>query len=207
MLKIWGRATSSNVQKVLWACTELDLEFERLDWGGKYGGNNDPAYRAMNPNGLVPTVLDGELILWESNSILRYLCGKYNGARLLPVEPGARSLIERWMDWQLSRLNTPMAAMLWGYFRTPPEKRDAAALAKHREDSLALWRVIEEQQLGRHDYVAGKDFSLADIVIGIWLHRWYHYPIERPDLPQLKAYYDRIAKRPGFVTHISAPPS
>jgi glutathione S-transferase len=111
------------------------------------------------------------------------------------------------MDWQLSRLNAPMAALLWGYFRTPADKRDLTALAKHREDALALWRVIEEQQLARHDYIAGKDFSLADIVIGIWLHRWYHYPIERPDLPRLKAYYDRIAKRPGFIAHISAPPS
>jgi len=204
MLKIWGRTNSSNVQKVLWTCADLGIPFERVDWGGKFGGNDDPAYRAMNPNGLVPTVQDGELILWESNSVIRYLCNTRNGAGLYPADAAQRSRVERWMDWQLSTLNTPLSAMLWGYFRTPPEKRDSAALAKYRLDAITLWQMVE-RQLGKQEYLAGTDFSLADICNGIWVHRWYQLPVERPDLPGLMAWYRRISKRPGFVAHIAGP--
>ena len=102
MLKIWGRATSSNVQKVLWCCAELDIEFERVDVGGPFGGNRDPEYLAMNPNGLVPTVKDGDLVMWESNTICRYLAATRNGEHLYPRDPAARTHVERWMDWQLA---------------------------------------------------------------------------------------------------------
>ena len=102
MLKIWGRASSSNVQKVLWCCAELDIEFERVDVGGPFGGNRDPEYLAMNPNGLVPTVKDGDLVMWESNTICRYLAATRNGEHLYPRDPAARTHVERWMDWQLA---------------------------------------------------------------------------------------------------------
>ncbi len=131
MLKIWGRATSSNVQKVLWCCGELDIPFERVDLGGPFGGNQNPEYLALNPNGLVPTVQDGDLVLWESNTICRYLAttrstGVDRGATgrselLYPAAPAARALVERWMDWQLSTLGPPMGALLYGLIRTKPE--------------------------------------------------------------------------------------
>jgi glutathione S-transferase len=204
MLKIWGRKTSSNVQKVLWTCAELDIKFERVDWGGPFGGNNDPAYRAMNPNGLVPTVQDGDLVIWESNTICRYLCAKHGGERLHPADPARRTHVERWMDWQLASLTAPMAAMLLGYYRTAPEKRDPAALETARKRAIDFWQMVEAQ-LARGDYLAGSTLTLADICVGIWGYRWHAYPIERPSLPRLKAWCDRLATSPGFQAHVAAP--
>jgi len=204
MLKIWGRATSSNVQKVLWTCTELGVPFERVDWGGPFGGNKDPRYLALNPNGLVPTVEDGELVIWESNTIMRYLCAKHGGERLHPAQPARRTDVERWMDWQLASLTQPMAAMLLGYYRTPAEKRDPAALEASRLRAIDLWRIVEAQ-LGYGDYLAGPALTLADICVGIWAYRWHAYPIERPSLPRLKAWHERLGRSPGFATHVARP--
>jgi glutathione S-transferase len=202
MLTIWGRKNSSNVQKVLWLCTDLDITFERLDWGGPFGGNDAPAYRVMNPNGLIPTIRDGKTVVWESNTVLRYLCNTRGGEAVYPADPAKRSHVERWMDWQLSKLNTPLASLLWGYFRTPESRRDMTALARFRIEAIALWETIE-MQLEDHAYIAGRDFSLADICIGVWAHRWYQYPIERPDLNQLERWYRRISERPGFAPHVA----
>jgi glutathione S-transferase len=204
MLKIWGRTTSSNVQKVLWTCADLDIPFERVDWGGPFGGNNDPAYRAMNPNGLVPTVQDGDLIIWESNTICRYLCAKHGGERLHPKDPAKRTHVERWMDWQLAAVTPPMAVMLLGYYRTPPEKRDAAALETARLRALDYWKMVENQ-LAQGDYLAGDALTLADICVGIWGYRWHAYPIERPSLPRLKAWCERLGQSKGFKAHVDAP--
>src|SRR5262249_45019737 len=139
MLKIWGRATSSNVQKVLWCCAELGIEYERVDLGGPFGGNQDPEYLAMNPNGLVPTVKDGDLVLWESNTIGRYLATGRNGERLSPKSPGAGTHVERWMDCHLSSIGPPMGALLFGLIRTRPEQRDQAAIESARRRALAAW--------------------------------------------------------------------
>ena len=128
MLKIWGRATSSNVQKVLWCCAELDLEFERVGVGGPFGGNRDPEYLAMNPNGLVPTVKDGDLVMWESNTICRYLATTRDGEHLYPRGPATRTHVERWMDWQLAVIGAPMGQLLFGLVRSTPETRDPAAI-------------------------------------------------------------------------------
>lgn len=204
MLKIWGRKNSSNVQKVLWTCTELAVPFERVDWGGAFGGNRDPAYLAMNPNGLVPTVKDGELILWESNTIMRYLCATRGGAHLHPADPAQRSRVERWMDWQLQSLATPMSALLFGYYRMPVEQRDPAALEASRKRGIELWTMVEGQ-LAQGSYLAGAELSLADICLSIWAHRWLSYPIERPNLPLVAAWYQRVATRPGFAAHVAGP--
>jgi len=206
MLKIWGRKNSSNVQKVLWTCAELDVAFERVDWGGGFGGNHDPAYLAMNPNGLVPTVRDGDLVLWESNTIMRYLCATRGGAHLLPGDPAERSHVERWMDWNLAALTQPMSALLVGYFRTAPEKRDHAALDQMRKRAGELWAIVE-RQLAEREYIAGGAFTLADIGLGIWAHRWHSYPVERPIMPRLRAWYERIGERPGFRSHVAGPVS
>jgi glutathione S-transferase len=204
MLRIWGRTTSSNVQKVLWTCAELDIAFERIDWGGPFGGNKDPAYLAMNPNGLVPTVEDGGLIIWESNTIIRHLCATRGGEWLHPNDPARRTAIERWMDWQIASLAQPMSVMLIGYYRTPPEQRDPKALEAARLRAIDLWSMVE-RQLERGPYIAGDEFSLADIALGMFGHRWHVYPIERPSLPWLTAWYERIAERPGFKAHIAGP--
>ena len=201
MLKIWGRATSSNVQKVLWCCAELDLEFERVDVGGPFGGNRDPEYLAMNPNGLVPTVKDGDLVMWESNTICRYLAATRNGEHLYPRDPAARTHVERWMDWQLAVIGPPMGQLLFGLVRSTPETRDPAAIEAARRRAAAAWTIVDDEVKDR-PYLAGDHLSLAEIVLGTQIYRWFAFPIERPELPNLRAWYDRMHQRPGFKKHI-----
>lgn len=204
MLKIWGRATSSNVQKVLWCCGELGIPFERVDIGGPFGGNQDPEYLALNPNGLVPTVQDGELVLWESNTICRYLAATRQGERLYPAAPAGRALVERWMDWQLSTLGAPMGALLYGLIRSKPEDRDQAGIEAARRKALIAWTIVEEALEGRF-FLAGAELSLAEIVMGTLAYRWHVFPIERPALKNLKSWYERMRERPAFKTHIEIP--
>lgn len=204
MLKIWGRATSSNVQKVLWCCAELGIDYERVDLGGPFGGNQNPEYLARNPNGLVPTVEDGDLTLWESNTICRYLAATRHGERLYPQAPAARALVERWMDWQLSTIGSPMGTLLFGLIRTKPEQRDQATIEAARRRALAAWTIVEEALEGRA-YLAGEQLSLAEIVLGTLVYRWHAFPLERPPLKNLRAWYERMRERPGFRTHIEIP--
>jgi glutathione S-transferase len=204
MLKIWGRTTSSNVQKVLWCCAELGLEYERVDLGGPFRGNQDPEYLALNPNGLVPTVKDGDLVMWESNTICRYLCSTRNGERLYPKDPTARTHVERWMDWQLSSVGTPMGALLFGLIRTRPEQRDPAAIEVARRKALAAWTIADDALDGR-PYLAGAELSLAEITLGTLVYRWHAFPIERPPLRNLKTWFERLRERPAFKKHIEIP--
>lgn len=204
MLKIWGRASSSNVQKVLWCCAELGLPFERIDIGGPFGGNREAEYLKLNPNGLVPTVEDGDLIMWESNTICRYLCSTRNGEHLYPRDPAARTHVERWMDWQLSVLGAPMGGLLQGLVRSAPENRDTAAIEAARRRAITAWAIIDDELKDR-PYLAGDHLSLAEIVFGTQIYRWFAFPIERPQLINLRAWYDRMSERPGFKEHIETP--
>ena len=204
MLKIWGRTTSSNVQKVLWCCDELGIEFERVDLGGPFGGNQDPEYLRLNPNGLVPTVKDGDLVMWESNTICRYLATTRGGDRLYPRDPAARTHVERWMDWQLASAGAPMSALLFGLVRTRPEQRDQTAIEAARVKAAAAWEIADEA-LADRPYLAGPELTLAEIVLGTLVYRWHAFPIERPPLANLKAWYDRLRQRPGFKKYIEIP--
>ena len=206
MLKIWGRASSSNVMKVLWLCDELSIPYERIDVGGEYGRTTEPFYLAMNPNSRVPTIEEADgYTLWESNSILRSLVAtRAGGDPVHPAAPKARADVERWMDWQLAMLAGPMTTIFFAHVRTPAAQRDHAATAKARDAAEALWQIVERQLQGR-DYVAG-GFSLADIVLGPYLHRWFRLPIERPAMPNLEGWYARLqADHPGFATHVAVP--
>ena len=204
MLKIWGRTTSSNVQKVLWCCAELGIEYERVDLGGPFGGNRDPEYLAMNPNGRVPTISDDGLILWESNTICRYLAVTRQGERLYPHAPAARANVERWMDWQLATSGPPMASLLGMLVRARPEQRDQAAIEAARLQALSAWVIVEEE-LADRPYLAGSELTLAEIALGTMVYRWHAFPIERPPLRKLTAWYERMRERPGFKTHIEIP--
>ena len=163
MIKIWGRTDSSNVQKVLWCCGELSLPFERLDWGGKFGGNQDPQYTAMNPNGLVPTIKDGDFVLWESNSIMRYLNAKYGNGKLLPASPEGMANANRWMDWQLSAFNPIIVPLFFATVRTAPEKRDPqaiqAALGEDRQSLANSRRSPGEAPFPRRRRVFSRRYS------------------------------------------------
>lgn len=204
MIKIWGRTDSSNVQKVLWCCGELGIEFERVDWGGKFGGNDAADYRAMNPNGLVPTLQDGDFVLWESNSIMRYLNAKYGAGRLLPSSAEGMADANRWMDWQLSTFNGAIVPLFWNLIRIPSEKRDPKIIQNALERTAKAWQTVDDR-LAKSPYLAGERFSLGDIPLGVWAYRWFNLPIERPDFPHIAGWYQRLTERPPFRRHIMLP--
>lgn len=204
MLKIWGRANSINVQKVLWAADECGLKWDRVDVGGAFGGLDTPAYRGMNPNGVIPTVDDNGYLIWESNAAVRYLAATYGAGSLWPADPKLRGEADRWMDWQLSTIGEPMRVLFWGYVRTPPEKRDPAALAKAAKDAGEIWSRLDRHLAGR-SHVAGDRPTIGDIPAGCFVYRWFALPIERPDLPNLRAWHERLATRPAYARHVMVP--
>ena len=203
MLTIWGRASSSNVMKLLWLCEELALPFERLDAGGAFGRTTEPAYLALNPNGRVPTIVEADgFTMWESNTICRYLASGH--PTLHPPEPRARARVERWMDWQLGHLNGPMTTILFTLYRTAEPDRDLAGLARARDEAQRLWDMVEAA-LGEDPWLGRDSLSLADISLGPYLHRWLHMPIERRPQPRLAAWHGRMMGRPGFARHVAVP--
>jgi glutathione S-transferase len=204
VLKIWGRKNSINVQKVLWACAELGQTYERIDVGGAFGQNREPWYLAMNPNGLVPTIDDDGFVLWESNAIVRYLAAKHGMGTLCPADLHARADAERWMDWKLATVLPAMSPIFWGLVRTPPEKRDLGAIEAARV-KLADAMIILDRRLATRNYVTGATFTMGDIPIGCMTYRWYALEIQRPDLPNLKRWYERLVARSGFETHVMLP--
>ena len=197
MLKILGRANSVNVQKVLLTCAEFNIEFERDDVGGPFGGNKEPAYLAMNPNGLVPVLIDGDLVLWESNSIVRYLGARYTNDSFCPSDPGRRALCDRWMDWQLSVLAPPHNPLFIGLIRTAPENRDMELIKRSRDNFSAAVKVLDGALAGR-PWLAGDHFTMADVPAGAMVHRWFEMPIEREDHANARAWYDRLLDRPAY---------
>ena len=203
-MKIWGRANSINVMKVLWCADECGLAYDRVDVGMAFGGNDQKWYLDMNPNGVVPTIEDGGRIIYESNTIVRYLAAKYAAGSLWPVDPGQRSEADRWMDWQASTLNGPMRDAFWGLIRTAPEKRDMSAIQKSAADSGKMWARLDQKLDGRL-YVAGQHFTMGDIPVGCFVHRWYALDIERPDLKNVKAWYERLRTRPAYARHVMQP--
>lgn len=200
MLTIWGRNTSSNVMKVLWLCDEMGLPWTREDAGGPFGRTKDAFYLAMNPNSTVPAIVDADgTTLWESNAILRYLCAAHGGEAFFPADPRLRGVIDQWTDWQQTSLNPRMMTLFLGLIRTPEAQRDLAAIGAAREQAAGLYGMLDRQLEGR-DYLAG-EFSIADIALGPLLHRWFVLPLERPELPRLRAWYDRLLTRPAYAAH------
>ena len=203
--RLWGRTSSSNVKKVMWLADEMGLAYERIDAGGKSGVVNTPAYKKLNPNSRVPTIEDGDFVLWESNSIMRYLANKYGGEAFYPVEPAARASIDRWLDWQLAMLNPVEGPVFLGTIRTPPEKHDKAALAAAVAKLMPQWAIVEAH-LASRPYMAGDTFSIADIALAIFAHRFLHNPfITVPPLPNISAWHGRLRPRRGFKTHVDVP--
>lgn len=203
-IKIWGRTDSSNVQKVVWCCDELGVAFDRVDLGGKFGGNKEKPYLDLNPNGLVPTIEDGGFVLWESNTIVRYLTEKYGGGKLNMPTPEGRAKASRWMDWQLTTLGPAITPLFWGLVRTPEEKRDKAVIDAAAEKTAKAWKIVDDQLAG-NNYLAGNDFTIGDIPLGVWAYRWFKMPIERPKLERLSGWYERLCQRPAYQKHIMIP--
>jgi len=204
-MELWGRANSVNVQKAIWVCEELGLPYRRIDAGGAFGVVDTPAYRTLNPNGRIPALVDGDLVLWESHAIIRYLALKAGSESLYPSDPADRGRIERWLDWSLSTLGPAERGMFWGLVRTPPAERDAAAIEAARAATETHWRLVEAHLTGREHPEAGR-FTLADVPLGVHVHRWFAMPeIVRPDLPYLRAWYDALLARPAYAAHVAQP--
>jgi glutathione S-transferase len=205
MRTLWGRANSSNVMKVIWLLEELSLPYDRIDAGGPFGRTHDADYLAMNPNSVIPTLQEGAFSLWESNVILRYLAAEHAASTpLWPEDLQARADADRWMDWQQTTMGPPQSAVFQGLIRTPPDKQDPAFIAASLAKAGAAWAVLDAQ-LARHGYVAGSNFTLADIPNGVHVHRWFSFDLERPHLPHLRAWYDRLLDRPAYRLHCAKP--
>jgi glutathione S-transferase len=203
MLKIWGRTNSVNVKKALWAAEELGLKYERVDAGMQFGVTRTAEYMKMNPNSLVPTIEDDGFVLWESHTIVRYLCAKHGAGTLWPTDLRARADGERWMDWAFT-LQSAMRDVFWGLIRTPPEKRDAQAIEAGRQKSAALL-AVPERTLARQAYLGGERFTMADIPLGCEVQRWMRVPIERPAFPAVEAWFERLRERPAFRKIVDLP--
>lgn len=193
---IWGRLSSLNVRKVVWAAQETGITFTRSDAGMAFGVVKTPEYLAMNPNALVPTLQDGELVLWESNVIVRYLCAKYGDGTLYPQDLAARFDAERWMDWQQTTLNRDSGGAFLQWFRTPADQRDAAVIARSTAATEPAMAQLNAH-LADRAYVGGEQFSMADIPVACDVHRWFALPQPRPAWPHLERWFSSILNRPA----------
>jgi len=204
MIKMWGRNTSSNVQKAMWAVGELKLPCERIDVGGAFGKTKDPSYLAMNPNSLVPTLEEEDgFSLWESNSVVRYLAAKHGG--LEPKDAKVRAKAHQWMDWQLSVIGPAITPVFWGLIRTPPEKRDPAAIAAGKQKTGDAVKMLDER-LGKAAYLAGDAFSYGDIPAAVMVRRYRDLVPERPSFKHVERWFAAIAARPAFDEHVTKIP-
>ncbi|MFC2968788.1 glutathione S-transferase family protein [Acidimangrovimonas pyrenivorans] len=202
MITIYGRASSSNVQAVMWGVGELGLEYERLDYGHDFGGTETPEFRAMNPHGLVPVLRDGDLVIWESMAILRYLAARYgDGGAFWPADPAARAPVDMWAEWgKLSFCTDFTGPIFWSRVRTAAKDRDAAALTRALAHFETRLDRLEAQLAGR-DHVCGP-FTLADIPVGHVLYRWFDIDVPRQPRPVIEAYYRRLTERPAYRDHV-----
>lgn len=203
-ITLWGRLNSANVQKAVWVLEELALPYEHIPAGGSYGGTNDPAFRAMNPNGLVPVLRDGDLTLWESHAVVRYLSAEYGSGLLFPLEPVERAPVDQWTDWTATTFQPAWIDVFWSLVRTPPEQHDKPRIERAIAATRRCFDMLE-QRLRHVHYLGGRDFTYADIVAGVALYRWTTMAIERPSLPAVEAWHERLNERPAFRKAVCVP--
>lgn len=201
MLQIFGRRSSLNVQKVLWFIEELSLDYGQKDLGGRFGGLDTPDYLNMNPHGKVPLLKDGDLTVWESQAILNYLAAKYGADNFWPEEPAERSHMDRWVSWGLTTLQPDFMGVFWGFYRTPEAERNWSFINRSLKAANADYQMLD-RQIGESGMIIGDRLSLADILIGTSLYRYFEMEIERPPLPNVEAYYQRLQNRPAYVEHV-----
>ncbi|WP_110708643.1 glutathione S-transferase [Salinicola sp. CR57] len=205
MLTIWGRESSYNVQKVLWLADEIGLDYRHRPAGGEQGGLDDEAFLAMNPNGRIPVIEEGETIVWETHAILRYLASAHGGQDFRRASPAAQSLIDRWLDWSLSELEPAFfGGIFWGFYRTPGDQHDDVAIERSLAKCDRLYRLLDER-LAQSPFLSGDRLGLADIPAGTTLYRYFELEIPRPSLPNVEAWYRRLQQRPHYQRHVMRP--
>lgn len=201
MLQILGKASSINVRKVLWACAEIGIPFEQEDWGSGFRSTCTPEFISMNPNAMVPVIKDGDFVLWESNTIIRYLASHYDAALLYPVQSRARARVDQWIDWQASDLNKSWIYAFMSLVRQSPEHQDGKVLAASCDQWARHMEILDRQLESTGAYISGNEFTLADIPIGLSVNRWFETPLAHPNLPAVRAYYERLTLRPAYRQH------
>jgi len=202
MLQVHGRATSSNVQVVMWAIAEMGIPYRRTDVGGPFGGTSSPEFLAMNPMGRVPVIEDGAVTLFESQAILRYLATTYHAETLWPQPPMARAQVDQWMEWAKVNVYPVLTyKVFWQLIRVSAAERDNALVAAGIAELDRLMRIADAQ-IARSGWLAGPEMSLADITFGTQLYRYFTVDLKRADLPNLRTYYDRLCTRPAYAAHV-----
>jgi glutathione S-transferase len=196
-LILWGRASSANLQKARWALEETGVRFELREVGGRFGGLDTPEFGVMNPNRLVPVLQHGDLTLWESHAVVRYVAAAFGGDRLWAAEPRDRAPIDQWTDWTATTFQPAWLKVFWLVVRTAPNQHDQTAIAAAVNDTVAALRLMD-RQLEKSDYLAGDAFSYADIVAGVSLYRLTTMEIELPSLPGIEAWHGRLKQRAAF---------
>jgi len=204
MLKIWGRDNSVNVQKALWCCEEMGVQYQRIDAGGTFGIVNTPQYRALNPNGLVPTIEDGPFVLWESNTIVRYLTAKHSPGKLWPEDLKVRAEADKWMDWANTIFWPTFRPLFWNLIRTPLDQRDEKAIEESRLKTAEILDYLDAH-LKNRAYVAGDDLTMGDIPMGCAIWRWLSVPVERPSLPNIQQWFGNLRQRPAYQNVVMLP--
>ena len=204
MLEIWGRVSSGSSQKVLWTCEELGLPYNLHNIGGEFGGNDTPEYLVMNPNGRVPTIVDGEFSLWESNACVRYLTAKYGYGGLYPDNLMLRADADRWMDWQQTTLLPAYNDLHFGLIRTAPENRNWEAIEAARENTEKCMTILNER-LAERKFICGSEFTMADIALGVIPYRWFALDIARPKHIHLESWYHNLAEREPYRRIVMQP--
>jgi glutathione S-transferase len=204
MLKIWGNADSVNVQKVLWCCEEAGIAYQRIDAGRHFGVVDTPEFARLNPNRLVPTIADDGFVVWESNTILRYLAAKYAAGTLWPAAPAARADADRWVDWANSTLWPALLPLFRAFMRTPEDQRDAQAIERDRLEAIEVMAILDAH-LAAQAHVGGPAFTMGDIATGCAAWRWMALPIERPHLPHLQRWFEALAARPAYRRVVMLP--
>jgi glutathione S-transferase len=201
MLKVWGRRSSANVQKVMWLVGELKLAHEHIPAGGPYGLTNEPKFRAMNPNGLVPVIEDDGLVMWESNAILRYLAATYGKDKFWFADAKARAPIDQWEEWAATTFQPNMIGLFVSHWRTPENQRNPNVIRNFLQRSEKDLRLLDAE-LAKRPYIAGDAFSLADIAAGTHLYRYYTMGTPYPSLPNIEAWYKRLQERAAYREHV-----
>lgn len=202
MLKIWGRKDGSNVIKVTWCLGEIGIEYERIDWGGSFGGNDDPEYRRKNPNGRLPTLEEDDgFTLWESGAVMRYLCAKHSMGNLCPEDLKERASADKWMDWSSLNFAGFNSIYLANYFTLPEAERSGDAIIAAAKTTIPMVDILDNH-LADNDYIGGASLTMADFAAGSLVHRWIQWTPNRPTHQNVEAYYQRLVERPAYQEHV-----
>lgn len=197
-MTLWGRANSANVQKAVWALEELKLPYRRVDVGGKFGGLDTPEYGKLNPNRLIPVLKDGDLTLWESHAIVRYLAAQYGAGGLWPTSPVERALCDQWTDWVATSFQSAWIGVFMQLVRTAPSKRDQRAVDAATDKANAAFAILDSALKDRA-FICGDKLTYADIPLGAALYRWSKMDVKRTNVPHVDAWHARLRARPAFV--------